>query len=548
MKKRLIVLTAMMLCIIMMLSSCALFKPTVKFKNLVEKDFAPETNPTLTKVDKLNIQGAVQTSNDGNYYTSSDNLVLLIDTDKDTGRDTFTVYNVATNQVILEETESKKVEFSVDFKNLYVENKTVTLVLLHKVGNPDSDVEYELTVLTETGKKVVELEGESQSAVTSDMWNTADLFCIQNKVYRISENGEANVAFDWSDLRKNPGYLEKFGDFYISTSSSLLSVAIYDNSLSLLKTYTAPQYDSEAESEVMVNPLANGNVLVQYLVRQDSMAEKYTLLLNGEKYNLYSVLIEAKSGKVKDLNLDCVIAQVAGGDILSEIGINEKVKNIARAYAIEDKRIDTSEEAMLLITLTNQGKVEGVLDSPVPGALLSEGFEAVAKNRWLFRTVKNSSFLVDEKGKIVGEASNIAYSNNAYIVSQGHKIYDYDLNMKLDLKEEGSTYIYMFENSVLFYTDKSEVKLYVNGEVKTIINASEGKRTFTKLSNGAYMITDTTGSNTTYEIYNEQGTLLGTIEDKLQTPPTVVKTADNGALLIAAQNQDSSEVKYYRVG
>ena len=43
MKKRMLALTAMMLCIVMMLSSCSLFTAKLKFKKVTQKDAAPET-------------------------------------------------------------------------------------------------------------------------------------------------------------------------------------------------------------------------------------------------------------------------------------------------------------------------------------------------------------------------------------------------------------------------------------------------------------------------------------------------------------------------
>ena len=61
------------------------------------------------------------------------------------------------------------------------------------------------------------------------------------------------------------------------------------------------------------------------------------------------------------------------------------------------------------------------------------------------------------------------------------------------------------------------------------------------------MITDTTGTTTKYEIYNENGTLLSTITDKVSSV-NVVKTAANGALLLSAYQSDSSKTVYYRVG
>ena len=122
--------------------------------------------------------------------------------------------------------------------------------------------------------------------------------------------------------------------------------------------------------------------------------------------------------------------------------------------------------------------------------------------------------------------------------------------MKIDLAKEDATELYVMNNGVAFKTDDNAIKLYINGEVKTLISESEakdGKRIFRRLSKGAYMITDYTGTTTKYEIYNENGTLLSTITDKVASF-SVVKAAANGALLLAAYESDSSQRVYYRVG
>ena len=74
MKKRLFALTAMMLCIVMALSSCSLFGSAIKFKNFVDKDFQPDVDPSLTTLEKLDISGNLD---DSDGVSKLGNVIIL---------------------------------------------------------------------------------------------------------------------------------------------------------------------------------------------------------------------------------------------------------------------------------------------------------------------------------------------------------------------------------------------------------------------------------------------------------------------------------------
>lgn len=564
MKRKLLALAAMMICVAMMLSSCALFTSDLKFKKVVQKDFEPETDPTPTGVTKLDIKGELQ----DNYHYYSDDLIVFIDTNESDGLKTTTVYNVATNETIWTgaDSESKsggknvEITYSVELESMYIGEETVELAYITKetatVGDGDVDLEYDITVITEAKDEIVTLEDADKDEIIENSWQEADLLCIGDKVYRISEDGKATFAFDWNDLREVPNRLGKAGDYYVYYEDR--EVYIYDANLNMTAAYSAPLYSEEFGGNSMdefsndgcnMSVLSNGNVLVQYVVRQDDYAKKYTFLSEGQKYNLYSVLVQAKNGKTKDLSLDYLIQTTAPGYIISELGLSEKNENLGIGFAIEDQRINMDENAVKLLSINNKGKVVGVVQDPVPNAYLGYGFEAVAKNRWEVYTADGRSFLLNEKGDVIGEISGCTGQNDSVLLA-GKKVYDWSLNLKVDLADEDAERIEVMKNSIVFHTDKDEVKLYVKGKVETLISedqAKGGKYTFKKLSDGVYMITDKSGTDPQYKIYNEEGTLLSTITDKVYAP-RVTMVASNGALLLVAENTDGSGVVYYRVG
>lgn len=565
MKRKLLALAAMMICVAMMLSSCALFTSDMKFKKVIQKDFEPETNPTPTGVTKLDIKGELQ----GNYHYYIDDLIVFIDANESDGLKTTTVYNVATNETIWTgaDSESKsggknvEITYSVELESMHIGEETVELAYITKetatVGDGDVDFEYDITVITEAKDEIVTLEDADKDKIIESSWQEADLLCIGDKVYRISEDGKATFAFDWNDLREVPNSLEKAGDYYVYCGDR--EVYIYDANLNMTAAYRAPLYSEEFGSDSMdessidslcnMSVLSNGNVLVQYIVRQDDYAKKYTFLVEGQKYNLYSVLVQAENGKIKDLSLDYLIQTTAPGYIVSVLGLSEKIENLGIGFAIEDQRINMDENAVKLLSINNKGKVVGVVQDPVPNAYFGGYFMAVAKNRWEVYTADGRSFLLNEKGDVIGEISGSTKQNDSVLLA-GKKVYDWSLNLKVDLADEDAERIEIMQNSVVFHTDKDEVKLFVKGEMKTLISqtqADSGKYAFAKLSDSVYMITDKSGTDPQYKIYNEEGTLLSTITDKVHAPRVIVD-ASNGALLLVAENTDGSGVVYYRVG
>ncbi len=566
MKRKLLVLTAMMLCVVMALSSCSLFTRTIKFKNFVDQDYEVEIHPTPTSFKKLDFGGSTPKEDDNydrtRYYSD---MVILSASNISTGaRTTTTVYNMATDKVIWSGTNSiteagdERIYVSHDARSevFYIDGEYVALAIVEtetetQKGYQVTKTVYDVAVFAENGEKVVELKDVNESAVNNSIWARADLFSIQNKVYRVLKDGSVEFAFDWIDTNEKPGALEKAGDFYVHVAGS--KVLIYDSSLNLTATYVAPTYAGENYIEMGFHAyvLANGNVLVQYNVLQDAMAKKYTYLSDGEKYNLYSFLIEAKNGKVKELDLNYRIGTLMNGYIAEEHGIGEKVENVAFAYPIKDQRIDRSELAAKVLSIKNNGRVAGVLEVPVQGAVLNDGygFWGIGDNRWEFTTLDERKVIVDETGAIIGEGFNISTRGTRYFVVND-RIYDWSLDIRYDLTEENDSLLHVMSHSVLFKTQKGETKLYANGEVKTVISeaeSKENKRTLRTLCGGAYMIIDVTSLETKYEIYNDLGELLGTITDNVSVPE-LYKVTEDGIILLSAKMMNNTTTNYYRLG
>lgn len=563
MKKRLLVLTAMMLCLVMALSSCSLFTSTIKFKSFVDKDYQPDVDASRTTVEKLDFNGKL-------FYPATGDIIVLQGKNPTTNRTTYTIYNLATNKVIWSGENSltktangnETVEYTPQLKKITIDDKEICLFIVTKetkTVTSFSKTVCDVTVLAEDGTEVVTLKDVDESKTLNSVWTVGDLFSIQEKVYRVSKNGSVAYAFDWNSARQKPtSYLTKAGEYYVDYSrySNEYSVSIYDNCLNTVLTYTPPMYDVlESDLPLFDLPthshvLSNGNVIVQYVVGQDIMAKKYDFLLLGGKYNLHTVLLEAKTGKVKDLKLDYIIREVAFDAAIENMGVSKEVENVAIAYPIEDGRINQSGSAAKLLSVGNDGKIAGALELPVTGMTVEYGITAVAHSRWLINAVNGRSYIVDENGNVIGEDFNVADRNGDFFLMD-NRIYDWNLNLKCDLKDENIEEIHVMEHSVFFKTKEGAYKLFANGELKTIADenaASKGKRMVKYLCQGAYMIIDANDSaGTKYEIYNDMGVLLDTIVGN-KTPEFCAMTEDGAILLCAYVTDSATDIVYYRIG
>ena len=104
MKKKLLVLVAMLLCVVTVLASCA---STMKFEKIVGDGTYNDENPTLTAAGKIDVKGTY------NVGLSDGDLAIFVDTNAETQLPTYTVYNLATGAVVYTVSDSEKTEGGV---------------------------------------------------------------------------------------------------------------------------------------------------------------------------------------------------------------------------------------------------------------------------------------------------------------------------------------------------------------------------------------------------------------------------------------------------
>ena len=207
-------------------------------------------------------------------------------------------------------------------------------------------------------------------------------------------------------------------------------IFVYDKQLKLVYSYSEPAnvYDRR------VNPLSNGNVLIQQQITLPDDAAEYDVFEDGHKYDVRSFVINPANGSSKELTLDFVV-----GDVMNKVCYpdyfvdNITISNIAGIYKIENK---TFSEKYELVSLSDNVEIKGYLDKLIPS---QESLPTpLTEDRYLVYDESGKRYLIDDKLNVIGEiteGSTEYYSH--YCISKDGKYYDLDLNLICDTEALG---------------------------------------------------------------------------------------------------------------
>ena len=276
------------------------------------------------------------------------------------------IENDATISKAVFNTKSKKV--------VYVGNSTVDVGLDVKLASGVSaftvvktqiveedgvtDIKSVCELYDATGAYVAQASGEAVLPIAF-----ADTVIFDNVAYSVNaQSGTFSKIADVFELIYADG-CEDWNEEYFCTYGD--EINLYNKNFERIYSYTLP---SEAKL-ISRNMFNNGNVILQYGQPLDADAEKYdfseTDEINGvvEKFELHSILINAKNKSEKEIKLDYIIEQVTSGAELARAQGDEKiysdgVENIAYVYPLGDGIIDYSEKSADVVLMNNKGKIE----------------------------------------------------------------------------------------------------------------------------------------------------------------------------------------------
>ncbi|MBQ9801730.1 MAG: hypothetical protein IJW51_01495 [Clostridia bacterium] len=536
-RSKVLMLLSLALACVMLLSSCAWGG---SYKKLFGEDAYRDPAPTVTVAEQ------VATLSGAYYEDGTDTLQYLTDTVTSDGRDydKHIVYNMATNTVVYEVTNTLTADFDVELGTVNgVSFFIVTATTWQLVENIPSHYEYKTSLYTAAGSLLTEAKGRIDVSIR------VDLIEFDGKCYRAADDGVIAEAFSIGDFAALPTLTDRSEKYYYNIDVSNKQVTVYDLACTPTASFTAPSYAMAMIAYV----LAGGDVLVQYIVVEPDDAKDYSFVmsttgLTQSKCSLYTVLLDAKKDKTKELKLDYLIEDMLtclDEDWADYYGYDDRYDNLAKAYEIADGRVDTASSARVLLAVSNSGKVKAALKDAIPAQIATFPVQ-VANNRWLVRDNLDREYLVNEKGKLVGEVTGADDYNSAYCVAAG-KLYDFDLNLVHDFEEagqeiyEGTAGYGIMNHGVLLENGDEEIICYTNGAATTVV-AKDSSRTLYVIEDNYFVVRDyTDAANVKYELYNDVGVKLASFD----YAPDTVAWGEDGTFLITYMQNDGIEI-YYR--
>ncbi len=481
------------------LTSCAGTGEAGSFNKLYNSKYVPED---------LSYDKATALSDLDNYLITEMNEEFALFATGSEGALTYKVYSYASKSIIKTFTTDATVVYSVslcgDLPVLYVTSTTF--------GGDEPVMAY----------KLYDAEGAELASTDKDPGAPIafnDMLIFNRDIYELDKNGDLVKTED-----SIPEYLsivefDTYNDDYVYVLGEN-NVNVYDRTFVPVSSWVAPTYAEDLSLYV----IDNGNIFVQYVKALDANSTEYdffeyTEAGNVEKFDLVSLVINAKNGSEKEVDLAFIVDDITCYEDFANISLvadayNDGMKNLATIYPIVNGQIDTSDSAIDIVLLNDD--CSSAKSLKLTDQQLAE--IPVKLNKKLF-TVETTygSAIVKANGNVVYPITNSKVrANSQYLVGE-KAIYDLEkFEVVYDLEEKKGEVIEVL-NTALFIREGNVEESYKiimlkDGEIKEIcsydvVNA-KGKLFKTVLGIGCYSLYDATTAE--YKYYNLDGKELAT--------------------------------------
>lgn len=504
---------------------------------------------TKTYSDVYKIDGVVET------YDTDHNLIVMRTEDlnnENVVTTNYTVYDLSNG-------ESGKEIFTKSVSNLYNEQYANSVnISLHYPMIEVSETYYTYNADTvDPDDKIAEkkysyylIKDEGAEYFTGDIktWSSPLMMqmvenlyvCeIDEKVYWINQDAEVlrtlnKIPVDsyYFNLSFNAEYNDYLYSWGMDLSNPLTrSIQVFDKEGVCMMKYDYPSNVSMVD----VCVLNNGNLFVQEQVVLDAAEKDYDYKLNGNKFDLFSKIVDYKTGEVQELDLNFVVTKMESqymGQELSEFPLTLKEGQQNQAYIMYFNESGIANRTNYVV-LSNDLKVEYTVKNDTLDLMSNRNITVVNKDYYTANTTVNGikgEYLFNMDGNVVTRLpENLVGITKDYIVTS-HAIYDLNMNLVFDIESStfgsnrGSTYkcsilgdkIFMMaanyltgtrEETYVFDSETKQPKLFCDG-IKT---AAEVLTDDDYDPHGVYSVKDLVTE--TYALYDEADNLLVKVQD-----------------------------------
>ena len=300
--------------------------------------------------------------------------------------------------------------------------------------------------------------------------------------------------------------------------------------------------------------LNNGDIFAQYTYELADDAEKYDYIMDGTKYDLTTLIVDAKTGKEKEIKTDFIVDSIEPNAELydeeadkADNKYTNKFENIAYIIRIENKRIDTdSYRNADIVLFSNNGKVGASLRS-----FDEQGFDLptkIGEDRYFVTLKTGDKYIINSKNKVIGLVSRGTLDLRAGFLVGKKAVYNTDLEAVYDLKANEATVHGSVGNTLFVKKELAdggyEIVSLRGTEQKSVLTvAKDDSKQLWTINSTCYCIAATNDKGvTSYTYYNAEGTSLFTTETGLSFLYGSGITSDNNCFFYGS---NGAVTEYY---
>ena len=290
---------------------------------------------------------------------------------------------------------------------------------------------YSAKLYTALGAEITEKKATYSFDLT---YEYGDLYTIDGKVYEIKDGVATYKRDKGLGSLVDPDYSTDKNHYVVESDE----VFVYDPDYKMIAHYAVPA----GASAVSLYPLADGNVFVQYKKALPQDATEYDLCeeeyyFGMAKYDIVYEIFNITDKTVQSIELDYWVEVLINSSFVSDEGsfsdifASEAITNFAIVYPIVDKSLDSNHYRM--VNIRNDMLILNELEE----AVFAQDYvpEPIGNNRFLVSDKSGATFLVNEKGTVIGDVSEAEYDAELKLFYQDGRYYDLDLKQVFDRRD-----------------------------------------------------------------------------------------------------------------
>ena len=525
MKKISLLISAVLVCIMLVFTSCS---EQSKAMNYFNGDFK-ESAVYTTSRQITSVAGELVGFENG----------IAVFRDAKSKAEKFYVYDIKNDTVLFEYTKEADDDTYIEAETVK-NNEDIAVIIRYRKANSIGDVKK--AELYQGSNLIASFEGDKQ------IYYNSDVVVFGSEAYRFDDS-ELKKAFDIPEYKKIPEKLDTVNDKYLYIYNEDNSVSVLDKSYNLVTNYYPPQADS-----TLAFVLDNGNIFCRFVTLLPDDASDYTVYDYAEKlgvpgesegkikadirYEIYDVSSEESS----EVKLDYLISAVLPRFLYTssdEIIFNDKADNIAVGQKIINNTVSDDEE---ILAVNDKLKIKADLNSIIKNSSAT----LLTDKTWMLKDSNNYIRIINDNAKIIAEfyASSDIAANEKYIITSSC-IYDFEMNKLFDFGAEGYTYCGKTSKTVILSkgSDLSIEYFVYNGSTVGISDENLSNELVT-VSDSYFTVQSIGDNGPQNQYYNDSGDVIqttksGNIADKIYE-------YEDCALLVSTD--DNENITYYRFG